>query len=93
MPSFSLPHTQVIYNISFRYGSGLWHTYLDRDLSIAGRIIIAGKDDTFNTRLVHIKQPILRIPSLAYHCSCPLLLKIVQAQAYLLPKLSESRSE
>ena len=49
------------------YGGGSWHTWLDRDLSVAGRIFLRTKPDTIESRLVRIEEPILRIPSLARH--------------------------
>jgi len=54
------------------YGGGIWHSWLDRDLSIAGRVVISEKSGGFNSKLVKVDQPILRIPSLAIHCQCPL---------------------
>ncbi|KAF2671441.1 aspartyl aminopeptidase-like protein [Microthyrium microscopicum] len=49
------------------YGGGLWHTWFDRDLSIAGRVMARGKDGVVKMKLVKIDKPILRIPTLAIH--------------------------
>lgn len=50
------------------YGAPILNTWLDRPLSIAGRVIVKG-DNLLNpvTRLVNIKRPILVIPNLAIH--------------------------
>ena len=50
------------------YGGGLWHTWFDRELSIAGKLIIKNsKTDVFESRLFHIKRPLIKIPNLAIH--------------------------
>ena len=49
------------------YGGGLWHTWLDRDLSLAGMLVVAKDGGGYERKLVHIKRPLLRIPSLCIH--------------------------
>ncbi|KAJ7179893.1 aspartyl aminopeptidase [Mycena crocata] len=49
------------------YGGGIWHSWLDRDLSLAGRVVTSQGDGLFKSKLIKIDRPILRIPTLAIH--------------------------
>jgi len=48
------------------YGSPLFSTWLDRDLSIAGRVLVE-KDGALETHLVDLARPLARVPNLAIH--------------------------
>lgn len=50
------------------YSGSIMSTWMDRPLSVAGRVTIKGKDILNpETRLVNMKRPILVIPNLAIH--------------------------
>ncbi len=57
------------------YGGGIWHSWFDRDLAVAGRIVTSTPSmdekgnacETIAEHLVRIDRSILRIPTLAIH--------------------------
>ena len=59
--NFSVLNTEV-------YGGPILYTWFDRPLSVAGRVILKGKD-VLNpiTRIIKVDRPILLIPHLAIH--------------------------
>jgi aspartyl aminopeptidase len=71
------------------YGSPLLSTWLDRDLSLAGRVSVAGGA----SHLVDFQQPICRIPSLAVHLNRGVNKNglTLNAQDHLVPALGLSR--
>ena len=76
------------------YGGGLWHTWFDRDLSVAGRLVLKGTEGKegggFSTRLVQVQRPVLRIPNLAIHLNREVNEKgfTFNKQTHLLPVLA-----
>lgn len=50
------------------YGGGIWNTWLDRPLSIAGRVALRSQDVFApGVKLIDFKRPLLTIPNLAIH--------------------------
>ncbi len=73
-PCFKLKPDAVINENGYRkintelYGGAILNTWLDRPLSVAGRVIIKGKGDLeVENRLVDFKRPVMIIPNLAIH--------------------------
>ncbi len=68
------------------YGGVLLHTWLDRDLSLAGRVTLREGQST-RTELVDFARPLLRVPSLAIHLYRELAVDGLKlnAQTHLVP--------
>jgi len=48
------------------YGGGLWHTWFDRDLTLAGKIIYQ-EGEKYTSKLWKSQRSLLKIPNLAIH--------------------------
>ncbi|XP_022729676.1 probable aspartyl aminopeptidase [Durio zibethinus] len=76
------------------YGGGLWHTWFDRDLTVAGRVMIKEEKDgsaSYSHQLVRIEEPIMRVPTLAIHLDRGVNDGFkVNTQSHLLPVLATS---
>ncbi len=77
------------------YGGALLGTWTDRDLGIAGRLILKSKNNRTESRLLKIDQPILRIPQLAIHLNRNVNEKglLLNAQKHLPPVFAVTGSE
>ncbi len=59
-------HESVLLGVEV-YGGPLLASWTDRDLSLAGRILVKEKSGTITTRLWRCDKPVLRIPQAAGH--------------------------
>ena len=68
------------------YGGVLLHTWLDRDLSLAGCVSVRERGEV-RTLLVDFARPLLRVPSLAIHLDREVNQRglVVDPQAHLVP--------
>ena len=53
------------------YGGALLNSWLDRDLGLAGRVLLRGPAGRLETRLLRLDHPRLRVPQLARSTSRP----------------------
>lgn len=49
------------------YGGGIWHTWFDRDLGVAGQVVVETEEGKFESKLVRVDKPILRVPNICIH--------------------------
>lgn len=70
------------------YGGALYSTWMDRDLSIAGRVLLR-RDGKVEARLVDLERPVCRVPNLAIHLNRGVNNDglVLNAQKHLVPVL------
>ena len=70
------------------YGGALYSTWMDRDLSIAGRVLVR-KGDAFESRTVDLAKPVCRVPNIAIHLNRSVNTDglVLNAQKHLVPIL------
>jgi len=50
------------------YGGGSWPSWFDRDLKIAGRLLVRTDEGKIVTKLINVDRAVMRIPHVAIHC-------------------------
>ena len=70
------------------YGGALYSTWMDRDLSIAGRVLVR-KDGGMEPRTVDLAKPVCRVPNIAIHLNRGVNSDglVLNAQKHLVPIL------
>ena len=58
------------YNVQY-YGGGLWFTWLDRDLSLAGKVIFKDNEGKLTSKIIQVEEPIFFIPNCPPHLKSP----------------------
>ena len=54
------------YNVQY-YGGGLWFTWLDRDLSLAGKVVFKDNEGKLTSKIIQVEEPIFFIPNCPPH--------------------------
>jgi aspartyl aminopeptidase len=69
------------------YGGVLYTTWLDRDLSLAGRVLLERDGGAIEARLIDLGRPFARIPNLAIHLNRSVNTEglVLNAQKHLAP--------
>ncbi|AQZ14921.1 APE4 (YHR113W) [Zygosaccharomyces parabailii] len=77
------------------YGGGIWHSWFDSDLSIAGRVFVKDKPSgKVVSKLVDLNKPLLKIPTLAIHLDREVNTKFqFDKESQLLPICGLSKDE
>jgi aspartyl aminopeptidase len=71
------------------YGGGVWRSWFDRDLSIAGQVVFRGSQGEILHKLIDFKRPVLHIPSLAIHLDTDPRKFELNSEQHLRPILSQ----
>jgi aspartyl aminopeptidase len=76
------------------YGGVLLSTWLDRDLSIAGRVMVRDAKGSLTSRLVDLRRPVARVSNLAIHLNRKVNEGLVlNKQKHMVPVIGIDRAE